>query len=58
MTNCPNCGAPVDVDLCACPYCGTPYPEDEGIESELLFADDRVVLTVRKPPRIPTKTTR
>ena len=24
-TNCPNCGAVVDLALDACPYCGTPY---------------------------------
>jgi hypothetical protein len=26
MTNCPNCGAPVDLTAKSCPYCGTPYP--------------------------------
>lgn len=25
-TNCPNCGAPVDLTRDACPYCDTPYP--------------------------------
>lgn len=24
-TNCPNCGAPYDVELNKCPYCGTSY---------------------------------
>ena len=23
--NCPNCGAPLEVDICKCPYCGTSY---------------------------------
>ena len=26
LTNCPNCGAPVDLTVKACPYCDTPYP--------------------------------
>lgn len=26
MTNCPNCGAPVDPAADRCAYCGTPYP--------------------------------
>lgn len=25
QTNCPNCGAPYDVDKNKCPYCGTSY---------------------------------
>ncbi len=25
QTNCPNCGAPYDVELNKCPYCGTNY---------------------------------
>lgn len=25
MTNCPNCGAAVDISEIKCPYCGTPY---------------------------------
>lgn len=24
-TNCPNCGAPVDLAETCCPYCDTPY---------------------------------
>lgn len=24
--NCPNCGAPVDLEETKCPYCETPYP--------------------------------
>ena len=25
ITNCVNCGAPIDRKLDKCPYCGTPY---------------------------------
>lgn len=25
QTNCPNCGAPLDLDRVKCPYCGTRY---------------------------------
>lgn len=25
LTNCPNCGAPVDLTAKSCPYCDTPY---------------------------------
>lgn len=25
QTNCPNCGAPYDLELTKCPYCGTGY---------------------------------
>lgn len=25
QTNCPNCGAPYDLELIKCPYCGTSY---------------------------------
>ena len=25
ITNCVNCGAPIDRQLDKCPYCGTPY---------------------------------
>lgn len=29
--NCKNCGAPHDINLSSCPYCGTPYSRAEGI---------------------------
>lgn len=57
MLNCPNCGAPADVSLSACPYCGTPYPEEDVEGCVVLFADEQPVEIIR-PPRIPTKTTR
>lgn len=25
ITNCPNCGAPIDLSRTSCEYCGTPY---------------------------------
>jgi len=25
VTNCPNCGAPIDLTAMQCAYCGTPY---------------------------------
>lgn len=28
MTNCPNCGAPIDVSRSSCEYCGTPYEKE------------------------------
>lgn len=31
-TNCPNCGAPIDIGKSKCPYCDTPYHEkQEGV---------------------------
>ena len=35
MTNCPNCGAPVDLKENKCPYCGTPYDIPKNKESYL-----------------------
>ena len=28
MTNCPNCGAPIDIHRQSCEYCGTPYEKE------------------------------
>lgn len=25
MTNCKNCGAPIDIYVAKCPWCGSPY---------------------------------
>ena len=30
--NCPNCGAPYDVDLNKCPYCGTSYYDMSALD--------------------------
>ena len=27
-TNCPNCGAPIDISRSSCEYCGTPYKKE------------------------------
>lgn len=32
--NCPNCGAPYDIDLNKCPYCGTSYFDMSAIDFE------------------------
>lgn len=32
--NCPNCGAPYDVSLNKCPYCGTSYFDMSAIDFE------------------------
>ena len=32
--NCPNCGAPYDVELNKCPYCGTSYFDMSAIDME------------------------
>ena len=41
-TNCPNCGAPIDTRLCRCPYCETPYNEQNIIR---YYADNAVYET-------------
>ena len=33
--NCPNCGAPEDVELNKCPYCGTSYFDMSAIDMEM-----------------------
>ena len=33
-TNCPNCGAPYDIDKNKCPYCGTSYFDMSAIDFE------------------------
>lgn len=32
--NCPNCGAPYDIDKNKCPYCGTSYYDMSAIDFE------------------------
>lgn len=34
MTNCSNCGAPVDLEEKRCPYCETPYTRQAAAISE------------------------
>lgn len=43
--NCPNCGAPYDVDLNKCPYCGTSYYDLSALD-----------LTAREPFYLKIKT--
>ena len=31
ITNCPNCGAPIDISRSSCEYCGTPYEKSNDI---------------------------
>lgn len=71
-SNCPNCGAPgvlfasdPDYNLYRCEYCGSTFawakPTEEREaedDAEVLYADNRPVMTIRRPPRIPTKETR
>lgn len=45
MTNCPNCGAPIDISRSSCEYCGTPYPEKP--ETAKLYADNQLVMEVQ-----------
>lgn len=45
VTNCPNCGAPIDKSRDSCEYCGTPYPEKP--ETAKLYADNQLVMEVQ-----------
>ncbi len=45
MTNCPNCGAPIDISRSSCEYCGTPYPDKP--ETAKLYADNQLVMEVQ-----------
>lgn len=45
ITNCPNCGAPIDISRSSCEYCGTPYPEKP--ETAKLYADNQLVMEVQ-----------
>lgn len=70
--NCPNCGAPgrpfasdPDYNLYRCEYCGSTFawskpPEEQEAEddAEVLYADNAPTMTIRRPPRIPTKESR
>lgn len=44
-TNCPNCGAPIDISRSSCEYCGTPYPEKP--ETAKFYADNQLVMEVQ-----------
>lgn len=42
MTNCPNCGAPIDISRSSCEYCGTPYEKSNDIRIEVTAPDPSV----------------
>ena len=51
-TNCVNCGAPVQLNQCACPYCTTPYEMDESEYHEVtLYTDNQVFRRIIVPDR-------
>lgn len=45
MTNCPNCGAPIDQSRDSCEYCGTPYPWKP--ETTKFYADNQLIMEVQ-----------
>ena len=45
ITNCPNCGAPIDILRSSCEYCGTPYPDKP--ETTKFYADNQLVMEVQ-----------
>lgn len=45
ITNCPNCGAPIDISRSSCEYCGTPYPDKP--ETAKFYADNQLVMEVQ-----------
>lgn len=45
MTNCPNCGAPINRSRDSCEYCGTPYPWKP--ETAKLYADNQLAMEVQ-----------
>lgn len=42
MTNCPNCGAPIDISRSSCEYCGTPYEKSNDIHIEVTAPDPNI----------------
>ena len=43
LTNCPNCGAPVNPTSHKCEYCDTPYRQNRNYEMELLIAKNKAL---------------
>ena len=41
-TNCPNCGAPIDISRSSCEYCGTPYEKSNDIHIEVTTPDPNI----------------
>lgn len=44
-TNCPNCGAPLEIGEVKCPYCGTTYYDLSAIDFD---SNEPIFLTIRK----------
>lgn len=42
MTNCPNCGAPIDRSRNCCEYCGTPYEKLNDIRIEVTSPEPNI----------------
>lgn len=42
QTNCPNCGAPIDISRSSCEYCGTPYEKSNDIPIKVTAPDPSV----------------
>ena len=42
ITNCPNCGAPIDRSRDSCEYCGTPYEKSNNIRIEVTAPDPSI----------------
>lgn len=56
MTNCPNCGAPLDEHFFKCPYCGTLYYDltvlDDSVPCYVRFRTGRGILTTIARPEL------
>ena len=46
ITNCPNCGAPVDLAEKSCPYCDTPYKRNTP--AGLIDPDIRLIMDTER----------
>lgn len=44
ISNCPNCGAPVDIRAEKCPYCDTPYEFIRGMRRRTAGVHDDTIL--------------
>ena len=41
-TNCPNCGAPIDISRSSCEYCGTPYEKSNDVHVEVTAPEPNI----------------